>query len=269
MEILHATTNWLLWPNESYSIAGGKLNTDEILQIQDWMVSAIRDISVFLREKYDVMRVEGIVSFEEYLDAVVRTAVKTVCGWYAEDGGEGSLGLLDVLVAVCATNDVELITWAMRGIRGIIEHMDKGADELWSLKDGLLMLLDCVYDSVKSAKETRMAREVCMLFQSLVDMQPLCLTEPTIRSFPAKLMDSLPLGTTDTAHWHAKTNASDLAVQILFKMMNDGDAAEKRASQKMLKKYMSRMVQLFHSSARPKDPQEVSSLASALEELQF
>jgi hypothetical protein len=267
MEILHATTNWLLW-NENLSIAGETLKPNEILQIQDSMVLAIRDISAFLREKYDIMRIEGIISFE-HVDAVVRTAIKTVGGWYAEDGGEESLGLLDVLVAVCATKDVELVTWAMRGIRGIIMHTDKGADELWSSKDGLLMLLDCVYDSVKSAKETTMAREVCMVFQTLVDMQPLCLTELTIRSFPAKLLDSLSLETTDTTHWYVKTDASHLAVQILLKMMNDGEAAEKRASQEMLKKYMSKMVQLLQSSARPKDSEEVSSLASALAELQF
>ena len=149
MDILHVTTAWLLSSeDDTLKIGSEFLTPDDILKVQETLSSAIREVSVYLRGKYDDLRSsEQVTSFEEVIDPVVRTAVKFVGGWLGEGGSgqdEESLGLLEVLLALCSTGDVDITTWSMRGIKGIILYTDNGATELLVSKDQLLKLLRVV-----------------------------------------------------------------------------------------------------------------------------
>ena len=108
MDILHVTTAWLLSSEEdTLKIGSDSLTPDDILKVQETLSSAIREVSLYLRGKYDELRSsEQVTSYEEVVDPVVRTAVKFIGGWLGEGGSgqdEESLGLLEVLLALCST----------------------------------------------------------------------------------------------------------------------------------------------------------------------
>lgn len=273
MAILQATTDWLVSQDDDViEIGGTKLTPDEILQIQDSMVSAVREISLFLRQRYDAVRMaERPVTFEEQVDPVVRTAIKVVCGWYAEDGGDEALGLLDVLLAVCITRDAELVAWCMRGIRGIVDHTDQGGDELWTSKDVLLRLLDVLLDScASSASEEMMVmiREVALLFDTMVAIQPLCITEPAIQAFPRRLLDRCSVDVVDKNDWYAKAYVSLLAVRIVLKM-EETEQSPKRVWNELARKGLARMQDLAKSRIWPEEKAHFIPISQVIEKLEL
>jgi Neurochondrin len=273
MAIIQATTTWLLsQDDDTIEIGGTKLKPDEILQIQDWMVSAVRAISLFLRQRYDAVRMAGRpVTFEEQVDPIVRSAVKVVCGWYAEDAGDEALGLFDVLLAVCITRDAELVAWAMSGIRGIIVHTDKGADELWTSKDVLLKLLDVLFGGCASpASEGTMImiREVALLFDTMVAIQPLCITEPAIRAFPGRVLEQCGVDVLDKNDWYAKSYVSLFAVTIVLKM-EETEPLLKRARNELARKGLARMLDLAKSRAWPEEKDHFIPISHAIGKLEL
>lgn len=278
MDILHVTTVWLLSStseDELLKICDETLSPDEILSIQDSLGSAAKEVALYLRGKYDEARDSGQVVDESSLDAVIRTAVKFVSGWIGEGGSgfgeEENLGLLEVFLLLCSTKDVELVTWAMRGIKGIILYTETGGDELLANKGQMWGLLDLVMDSLSSRTVTEeimiMIREICNVFRVMVDSQPLMISEDQIRSFPQKLFDRLPKGTLDESTWEAQTEGALLSLEILLKIGESEDGNFDGRTRDLMGKWAVRVRDLIRRDGHGETKEDLIFLASALENL--
>ena len=271
-DILHVTTAWLLSSEEdTLKIGSDFLTPDDILKIQETLSSAAREVSLYLRGKYDEIQSSGQITFyEEVVDPVVRTAVKFIGGWLGEGGSgqdEESLGLLEVLLALCSTADVEVTTWSMRGIKGIILYNDNGATELLVSKDQLLKMLRTVMEKLSSpdiSEETMMMiREICSVFRIMVDSQSLLITERTITSFPAELYGYLTTDRVDELTWDARTEAALLALEILLKMAEQGGNCDRL----LIQKWLVKVKLLIRMQKRGETREDLEFLASSLENL--
>ena len=112
-----------------------------------------------------------------------------------------------------------------------------------------------------------MATELCQVFQSMVDMQPLCMADPAIRAFPAKLFDCFTTDKTDEDTWRARTEASILAAQIIVRMAEDDEVSQTKAFRGLVKKWKARIAKLSRSEEQLEVKEGLSSLASALRDL--
>jgi hypothetical protein len=278
MEILHAATIWLISsPQDGVRIGSQKLTAEEILTIRASISTAIREASIFLRSTFDEYRTTEVdMSVHENVDQVVKTAVKLVGGWLAEGGGdqdEESLGLLEVFLALSSTEDAELTTWAMRGIKGIVLYTDTGGDELMTSKDQFPKFLDLVIDKLSSKKPLReemvMTREICTMFRLLVEGQPLILTQPTITNFPSKVYDSFDVddGENDEACWTARTEASLLTLEILYSTAEQDRDHPSGTLRKMIRMWSGRAKKLQRFQREEETRDSITDLASALEDI--
>lgn len=258
-------------------IAGERVTPDEILKIQEWLSAAAREVAGFLRVKYDDFRDSGrkVVEGDGDGDGVIRTAVKFVAGWLAEWGGgsseeeEESLGLLEVLLLLCSTRDVEIITWAMRGVKGMILYTESGEDELLTNKEQLWGLLDLVIEHLSKPTTTEevmiMVREVCNVFRIMVDSQPLMISEKPIRSFPEKAYASFTPEKVEQARWEVQTKVSLLALEILLKIWESG--VIDRQLRDSMRKWSVRVRELIRTEGHGDTKDDLMYLASALENL--
>ena len=256
-------------------IAGERVTPDEILKIQEWLSTAARVVAGFLRVKYDDSQSSGRDVVEGVGDGVIRTAVKFVAGWLAEGGSGGgeeqeeSLGLLEVLVSLCSTKDVEIITWAMRGIKGIILYTESGGDELLTNKDQLWGLLDLVIEYLSNPTATEevmiMVQEVCNVFRIMVDSQPLMISEKPIQSFPEKAYASFTPEKGEQVRWEVQTKVSLLALEILLRMSESG--VIDRQLRDSMRKWSVRVRELIRTEEHGDTKDDLMYLASALENL--
>lgn len=278
MEILHAATIWLVSsPEDGVAIGSQKLTAEEILTIRESISAAIHEASIFLRTAFDEYRTRELESsIYGNVDETVKTAVKLVGGWLAEGGGDQddeSLGLLEVFLALCSTDDAELTTWAMRGIEGVVLYTDTGGDELMTSRDKFSKFLDLVVDKLSSKKPSRgelvMAREICIVFKLLVEGQPLILTQPAVTNFPRTVYDSFSMddGENDETCWAARTEASLLALEILYSMAKQEGDHPPRSLREMIRVWCGRAKRLERFQKEEEAKGSINDLASALEDI--
>jgi hypothetical protein len=271
MDILHVTTAWLLSSeDDTLKVGNQTLTPDEILKIQELLTSAVKEVSVYLREKYDNIKSsdEGM-SFEELINPLVRTAVKFIGGWLGEGGSgadEESVGLVDVLISLCTLGHNDITIWAMRGIKGIILYTDSGGQEVLISKDSLLKLLDLVLENLStgdvSDEATLLVREICSVFRILVDSQPLIMTERAIQSFPANVYNSFTTDNVNYATWEARTEAALLVLEIILKM-----AEQEEYDPELTHKWCLNLRQLIRRQKEGETREDLEYLAAALENL--
>jgi len=271
MDILHVTTAWLLSSEEDTLKVGSQaLTPDEILKIQESLSSAVKEVSVYLRGKYDEIKSsDEEMSFEGMVDSLVRTAVKFIGGWLSEGGSgadEESVGLVEVLISLCTLGDSDITVWALRGIKGIILYTESGGQEVLISKDSLLKLLDLVLDKLStgdlSDEETLLVREICSVFRILVDSQALILTERAIRSFPANVYNSFTTDNVGGATWDARTEAALLVVEIILKM-----AEQEEYDRELTHKWYLKLRPLMRMQKAGETREDLEYLAAALKNL--
>jgi Neurochondrin len=278
MEILHAATIWLLNSFEgdepiyaTFQIGNESLNPNEILKIQENISAAIQEVSVYLRGKYDEFASEGTM-YPREIDGFVKTTIKFVGGWLSEGGGgedDQSLGLLDVFLSYSLVKDVELTTWSMRGIKGIILYTEDGATELLTSKDRLLKSLEEVITPLSShdisTETTLMIREICSIFRILLESQPILLTYRPIRSFPTTIYPYFTFNRVDTSTWDARTEAAMLVLDILLKLATNEEIESSLTD--IMRKWLSTIKRLIDVQRSDEMRGELEYLASALENL--
>ena len=271
MDILHVTTAWLLSSeDDTLKVGNQTLTPDEILKIQELLASAVKEVSGYLREKYDEIKSsdEGM-SFEEMVDPLVRTAVKFVGGWLGEGGSgadEESVGLVEVLISLCTLGHNDITIWAIRGIKGIILYTESGGQEVLISKDSLLKLLDLVLENLStgdvSDEATLLTREICSVIRILVDSQPLIMTERAIQSFPANVYNSFTTDNVSYATWEARTEAALLVLEIILKM-----AEQEEYDRELTHKWCLKLRQLIRRQKEGETREDLEYLAAALENL--
>jgi hypothetical protein len=271
LEILHITTAWLLTSeNNTLTIGHEPLSPDEVLGIQSSLGSAAKEVALYLRGQYD--EAQGEVTAN--IDAVLTSAVKFVGGWLGEGGGESdeeSLGLLEVFLALSSSKDIEMVTWCMLGIKGMILYTDDGGDELLANKVQLWPFLDFVMEYLSlAAIETEimvMLREICSVFRFMVETQPLMVSEDVVRSFPAKLFDRLPSGNIDDVTWEAQTEGALLSLEIMLKIAEHDQGHLDRQTQSLMERWALRIRELMRREGHSETKEDLAFLASALENL--
>ena len=273
LEIMHVTTTWLLTSEEDTPKIGNEiLRPDEVLHIQRSLSTAARETSLYLRQRYDMKRLQE-TSADDTDDPIVRVALRFLGGWLG-DGGSGdveeSLGLLEVLMGLCLSGDVEITTWAIRAIKGIVLYTEDRETELLTSKDELMKLLGTVIEKLSSSDVSGgtmvMIREICGLFRILVDSQPLILTERAITSFPTNLYDCFTMDRVGELTWDARTEAALLGLEILLKMAEERDSLD-RQFRELLLKWVVKIKQLIRLQTRPDVKEDLELLACALENL--
>lgn len=271
MEILHVTTAWLLSSeDDTLKVGNQPLSPDEILKIQQSLAAAVKEVSVYLRGKYDEIKVsDKEVSFEEMVDPLVKTAVKFVGGWLGEGGSgadEESLGLLEMLISLCTTGDTDIAVWAVRGIKGIILYTESGGQEVLVSKEKLVKLLDIVLEKLStrdiSAEATILIREICSVCRILVDSQPLILAERRIRTFPANVYDCFTTDNVDAVTWEARTEAALLVLEIILKM-----AEQEEYDRDLTRKWVLKLRTLVRMQKEGETREDLEYLGAALENL--
>lgn len=273
MDILHVTTAWLLTAeDDAIKIGNEKPTPEEIIKIQESLSSAAHDIALFLRVKYDDIRGTGHTSFDSMIGPVVRAAMKFVGGWL-EEGGSGhdeeSLGLLEVFVGLCLTGDIDIITWSMRGIKGIILYSENGEEELLVTKGQWVLSLEFIIENLSEevAEETMiMIREVCSVFRIMVESQPLLVAEQAIRSFPARVLERFTTDRVDEVTWEARTNAALLGLEILLKMADDVQLLDLQMKE-LLRRWLIRIRKLTQVQRQQDTKEDLEFLAAALQNL--
>jgi len=277
MDILHIATAWLLTTEDDVvQIGEEKLSPDEILAIQDSLSSAVSQVSLVLREKYDAVKSsETDVDLKDVVDPVVQTAVKFIGGWIGEGGSsdpDESLGLLEFFFGLCLTEDIEITTWAMRGIKGMVLYTETGTDELLSLRDQYPRLLRIVIRELASSRipeeSVVMIREVCNVFRILVESQPLLVAERCIKTFPGAVFASLSEEKVDEATWSARTEAALLGLEILLKMGDSGDINNGEVRE-LMRKWLEKVKVLIRLQKNQEVRQDLLSLAAALENMRI
>ena len=270
-DILHLTTVWLLSSeDETLKVGNETLTPDEILKIQESLQSAVKEVSVYLRGKYDEIKSsEQEVSFEGVVDPLMGTAVKFIGGWLGEGGSganEGSVGLIDVLIPLFSSRDEDIAIWATRGIKGIILYTDSGGQEVLISKDKLFKSLDVVLEKLSaraiSDETALLIREICSVFRILVDSQPLVITERIIRAFPAKVYDCFTTDNVDNTTWDARTEAALLVLEIILKM-----AEQDEYDRELTQKWYFKLRQLIRVQNEGQTREDLEYLAVALENL--
>lgn len=269
MEILHVTTAWLLSSEDDTLKVGSRtLSPDEILKIQESLASAVKEVSVYLRGKYDEIKVSELeVSFEEMVDPLVKTAVKFIGGWLGEGGSgadEESVGLVEVLISLCTVRDDDITVWAMRGIKGIILYTESGGEEVLISRDNFVKLLDLVLEKlstgdVSDEQSTILIREICSVFRILVESQPLILTERRIRTFPENVYNCFTADNVDAATWEARTEAAVLVLEIILKM-----AEQEEYDRDLTHKWCLKLRTLVRMQKEGETREDLEYLASAL-----
>ena len=172
-----------------------------------------------------------------------------------------------MLLSLCSTGDVDIMTWSMRGIKGIILYTDNGATELLVSKDQLLKLLRVVTEKLSMrevSEETMiMIREICSVFRIMVDSQLLLMTERTIISFPEELYGCLTTDRVDEITWDARTEATLLGLEILLKMAEQEGSYDRQ----LLQKWLAKVKLLIRMQKNGDTREDLEFLAASLEKL--
>jgi len=277
IDILHVTVAWLLsCADDAPRIGEDVLTPEETLLLQGSMSAAFSQVSGFLRSRYDQLKLvlveDGAVEGDDSIEPLVRSAIKFIGGWLGEGGGINdaeteNLGLLEPLLAVCQNGDVQATTWAMRGIKGILQYTVDGSTELLSHKHDLVKLLAAVSSTLESRETPReemlMIREISAVFRIMVEEQPSLLTEKEIRQFPTTIIDSLSSERVDENTWDARTDGALLGLEILLKVAQTEGTFDRR----VLQKWRATVRLLVRVQQSQDMGQDLEFLSSALEKM--
>jgi hypothetical protein len=113
-----------------------------------------------------------------------------------------------------------------------------------------------------------MIREVALLFDTMVAIQPLCITEPAIRAFPRRLLDRCSVDVVDKNDWYAKAYVLLLAVRIVLKM-EETEQSPKRVWNELARKGLARMQDLAKSRIRPEEKAHFIPISQVIEKLEL
>jgi len=270
LNILYITIAWLLSQISETDIKIGNetLSPDEILSIQEALSAAVNKVSLFLRSSYDELLSSGQVVSKDVIDPVVRTSVKVVGAWFMEGSVENDeLGLLEVLFALCLIGDVEMTTWAMRGIRGMILFTEEGETELMVHKERFPRLLDQVVEQIESRDQEvlLMIKEICIVFRVLVQNQPLLMTQRSVRNLPEKLLDGIKLSG-EGVRCAVQTEASLLAMEILLNLVEREGEANVAKLKDLIRRWVVRGKELVKVQRGQDATDALLALVSSLEE---
>lgn len=270
LNILYITIAWLLSQvnDEDVSIGTERLSPDEILSIQSALSEAVNKVSLYLRSNYDQLLSTGQVVSRDVIDPVVRTSVKVIGAWLMEGSVEtDELGVLEVLFALCLIGDIEMTTWAMRGIRGMILFTEEGETELMTHKEQFPKLLAEVVDNIGSNDEDVlvMVKEICIVFRILVQNQPLMMTQRSIRNFPEKMFGVFEVSV-EEVRCAAQTEAVFLALEILLNLVEAEGEESGRELRDIIGKWIVRGKELLRVQRDEDAKEAVLALVSSLEE---
>jgi len=277
IDILHATTAWLLsCPDDAPRIDEEVLTPEDTLLLESSMSAAFNQASGFLRGRYDQLKLvlleDGALEGDASIEPLIRSTVKFIGGWLGGGGGltdaeTENLGLLEPLLTVCQIHDVQMTTWAMSGIKGILLYGVDGSSEVLSHKDDLIKVLEVIPSTLESRQipreEMLMIREIAAVFRIMVDEQPLLLTEKEIRQFPTTIIDALSSERVDENTWEARTDGALLGLDILLKVAQTDGTFDRRILEKW--RETTRLLTRVQQSQEMR--QDLEFLASALEKM--
>jgi hypothetical protein len=270
LNILYITIAWLLSQSTGdtdIKIGAETLSPDEILSIQESLSAAVSKASLFLRTRHDQLLSSGKAVSRDVIDPVVRTSVKVVGAWLMEGSIENDeLGLLEVFFALCLIGDVEMTTWAMRGIRGMIMFTEDGETELMTHKDQFPKLLNEIVRTLSSSEDEvlNMVKEICIVFRILVQNQPLMMTQRSVQNLPARLLDAFEVSG-EEVKCAAQTEASLLALEILYNLAEDADSLETGSLRSLIVKWLPRGRDLVCKQRGEDAKEALIELLSSLE----